>query len=637
MKYISNSLLIIFLFINLILLQKVYSQELNEGVWLAPLLSVSESGEISHVYNSPYSSPRFTLGSSGIDFGAISGIASNFLTSGFNALDIEEVKSVLNFENPGVPAVPIVTGDYYKYKKIVALGTVDHVGPDNTLERGNNKDGYRVIERRDWNLGLGVAITTPDTLGLFSIGISGIIERGATASRFIKNYDDHKKLKKPLIPRDLIQFTKTFPYVGDSLNYITKGGVMFRVGAGVPFFTVGAHYAAKGVWGVGIYRSGKTKLKVKISRGHIHQFGMTFQTTITSMGVEHFRNYDKNFHYEFDISDADTLKQYRNMVRGRIHKLQKALKENPKLKITKITEGKSKTTGTLVRKNTSVPFLFSNIRSRGKSYNLSNVRFLEKNLILEEHKGIYSDVESTLGLIAHDVQSISLFTGNFQKITRVKGTEKSTIDRYSANYLLSHGQNKVDPEEFQNILKKIKKMVGYRGQLDFKLPENYKGYAKIELNLAISNVAIDLLMKRAASVKDIPGFREKPRNYYAKLGEIAVNNYFKRVPTARKEFCKILIKTLCRSYMKRETKKALKKAFKVLNKMNHYYKVEPDSIKFIKLFSTFGKHMLKNRFTFQTLLWELRDTPLNATLTISGSKIAKYEKNLFSYSRKKIR
>ena len=86
--------------------------------------------------------------------------------------------------------------------------------------------------------------------------------------------------------------------------------------------------------------------------------------------------------------------------------------------------------------------------------------------------------------------------------------------------------------------------------------------------------------------------------------------------------------------MNRETKKALKKAFKTLRKMHQYSVKEPDSIQFIKLFSEFGRNMLKNRFTFQTLLWELRDTPMNAILRIEGSGIGRFEKKLFSYSRR---
>lgn len=57
-------------------------------------------------------------------------------------------------------------------------------------------------------------------------------------------------------------------------------------------------------------------------------------------------------------------------------------------------------------------------------------------------------------------------------------------------------------------------MVGYRGQLDFKLPEDYKGYAKVELNLALSNLSIIKLINRAASIKFLSEFKETPETYY---------------------------------------------------------------------------------------------------------------------------
>lgn len=542
-------------------------------------------------------------------------------------------KNTANGVFQGISYFPIVSGDYYHFKRIVAMGAPKAVKPGKTLERAISKDGYRVIWRRDWNIGLGVGIYGEMGLGGLSIGISAKVDRGTTVNKFFKSMASAKKFKKPKIPKNLKLLNEYT--VGDSIAYLTKGGVSFNAGFGFPFLKAGVSYIGQGKWGVEIQKVGPKSATVKIVRGHIHTFGVGITAITVKVGAEHFRDYDKNFFYQFDLVDKKMEEIYEQMIRGKVKNVQEFYAKNKKYQkhIRKLSEAKTRTTGFRKVRSASVPFLYSASYKKGNSYVMSNSRMLNEKMEIEEHRGVYSKETKSRGFASKAHDRISLFAGGYQKVSMFKGANKVDIQRLFATYNYSYERNKVKPKKFHKELDKIVKKFGYKGKIDFKLPQDYKGYVKMEFNAVYSEKALKKLLSMASKVERINfGNRNiKPDEYYAKLGEIAVNNYFRRVEGAYREFCRIRIKSDCLRVTRKETKKALKKAYKYLMKMNEYYAEEVEGKKFAKAFADFGKQMLENRFTFHTLMWEMRGQPVDVKLKIVGAKIRPFQMSLYSY------
>jgi len=258
---------------------------------------------------------------------------------------------------------------------------------------------------------------------------------------------------------------------------------------------------------------------------------------------------------------------------------------------------------------------------------------LNEKMAIEEHRGVYSKETKSRGFASKAHDRISLFAGGYQKVTMFKGINKEEIHRLFATYNYSYERNKVKPKKFLKELKKVVTKFGYKEEINFNLPKNYKGYLKMEFNAVFSDKALKKLLKMASKIERINfGKRNiKVEDYYAKLGEIAVNNYFRNVEGAYREFCRIRIKSDCLRVTRKETKKALKKAYKYLMKMNKYYTEEVEGKKFAKAFADFGEQMLKNRFSFHTLMWEMRGQPVDVKLKIKGSGIRPFQMSLYSY------
>jgi len=533
-----------------------------------------------------------------------------------------------------VNAFPIITGDYYRFKRIVAMGAPTAVKPGQTLERAVAKEGFRVIHRSDWNIGLGVGIYGELSFGGgVSIGISAKVDKGTTINKFYPSMEQIKKAKKPKIPKNL-KLLKDYS-VGDSIAYLTKGGVSFTAGFGFPLLKVGVNYIGQGKWGVEIQKVGPKSATVKIVKGHIHTFGIGLTAVVTRVASEHFRDYDKNFFYKFDLVDEKMEEIYELMIRGKVNEVQEFHTENKKYHkyITKISEGKSKTTGFRKVRSVTIPFIYNVNYKRGASYTLSNSRMLNEKMSIEEHRGVYSKDIKSRGYASKAHDRLSLFAGGIQKVTMFKGINEENIQRLFGSYNYSYEKNKVEPEKFDKELKKIVKKFGYTKEIDFKLPSDYKGYVKMEFNASFSDLALKKLLIMAKTVKDINfgNKRIKPKDYYGKLGEVAVNNYFRKVEGAKKEFCTAKAKFHCRIIIRRETRKALNKAYEYLQEMNKWYEEKPNPKKFAKAFADFGEKMLENRFTFHTLMWEMRSQPVKVLLKIKGQGIRPFQMKLYSY------
>ncbi|RLA61099.1 MAG: hypothetical protein DRQ89_11850, partial [Epsilonproteobacteria bacterium] len=501
------------------------------------------------------------------------------------------------------------------------------------LKKAVNNAGFRVIQRSDWNIGLGVGVVGELASGGISIGISAKVDKGTTINKFYPSIVAIKKAKSPKIPKNLKILNKYV--VGDSIAYLTKGGVGFTAGIGFPFLKAGVSYVGQGKWGVEIQKVGPQSATVKIVKGHIHTFGIGLTAVVTKVANEHFRDYDKNFFYRFNLVDKKMEEIYELMIRGKVNKVQEFYSKNKQYRkhIIKLSEGKNKTTGFRKVRSASIPFIYNVNYKKGSSYTLSNSRMLNEKMAIEEHRGVYNKEIKSRGYASKAHDRISLFAGGIQKVTMFKGINEEIIQRLFATYNYSYERNNVEAKKFNKELRKIVKKFGYNKEINFKLPKEYKDYVKIEFNTTFTDKALKVLLKMARTVKDIDfGNRKiKPKNYYATLGEIAVNNYFRNVKDARKEFCTAKIKSHCNRIIRNETKNALKKAFKYLIQMNKWYAKKGNSKKFAKAFADFGEQMITNRFTFHTLMWEMRQQPVELNLKITGARIMPLYMKLYSY------
>jgi hypothetical protein len=297
--------------------------------------------------------------------------------------------------------------------------------------------------------------------------------------------------------------------------------------------------------------------------------------------------------------------------------------------VMKVEQSESKIKTKAVKLGISIPFLISANFMKGKSFTISDTKYLNSDLVGESFIGVYNKELSTGGLFSRNLVRTRVFTGNFQRILNAKSNPMKLVSqRYSGNYKYSYIRNKVNRKMLLYEFRRLRRKVGYSKEFNIKIPEKEIGTVQLELDVRLSNYAVDELMKIA---------EKKKEEFFIKEGSKVVNDYFKTDPNA-KEACSIQIKKPCRGYKLLETKKYMKKAFKALKKMSQLKK-ENDYKKFVRVFADFGRGFIRNRFTLKTILHMTKTAPkgpkgvkaVAVNLSIQGTGISPYEKELPIY------
>ena len=575
--------------------------------------------------------------------------------------------SMDHFENDLVGKVgygvwPITSGSFNKFKRIIALraptGVKDvsklKADEEGVLQVADSRSGYLVIENRDWDMELGVGgvvFGEGVTMIYGGINISGSFGKTYTVSRRVKRFEEIKHLKKPNIPTDLRDLDTWMPE--DSLSWQSRRGFAFSLEAGVGPLAVGGTAFARGSYGIEIQKTSLEDhydLILNMERVKEKGFSVYSGVLIGGAALEKLKSKTSSFTYKFNLKKIKkypitffpsskkakwkekTVKMsapdaYFEMINGNLVVAQKLAKIKGS-GVIKVEQKKTTMTTRALKVGVSIPFLISTNYMIGKSFIVSDTKYLDPHTIGESFVGVYNKELETTGLLSRNLVRTRIFTGNFQRLLNDKTHDhqmRVVSQRYSGNYKYSYIRNRVTRKMLDREFRRIRRKVGFSDEFHLKIPEDKLGTIQIELDVRLSNYSVDFLMALALKKK------EKP---FLALGEKVVRNYFKN-DSNPKEACRIQLKRPCREFKLLETKKYLKKAYASLVKMS-LLKKESNYKSFVKSFANFGEGFIRNRFTLRTILKLANDSPLGpkkqksvvVNFAIQGSKIRPYEKEL---------
>lgn len=584
---------------------------------------------------------------------------------------------------------PTVGGNYTNFKRVFAVGNKGikdqnfAPGERGVLLPARSSQGYRVIEQTDKSLTLGVMATGGPAgwaLVNITVGVAGSYSKGVSVSRWAPNFAATKRLPKIRIPEDGKMLLKEW-HPGDSLSTTRTLGVTFLASGGAGPLALGLAATVNSTWEVNIERpEGKPKNKpfavVTYTKSKGKGFNISATAFLGGISLDKFWGKSKAFTYEFDLSNKKVAKKlmvstqnkgkkkvetsftnisikeaYHNAIEGNFVFADQLIKLKG-FGVRKVREVESKSQTTTRAASVSIPILINAKYSVGKSYIVNNSRELAENTIGEELVAVYNKESTTAGVLSRDSQRTNMFKANFQQVTNLKKSLGERIRRYSANYKYVYMRGKVDADKLQEELKKVRYKIGNMKALkNLKIPEKKIGDLKIELDVTLSDLATDEMIRHARDVTE-GQFVSEATEY--------LEGFFANVKDAKEEICRnarFRVLKECIFTTKRQTVSAMKKAYKALNKMWRHRK-ETDFKKFVQAYAAFGEGFIENRFTLKTMLRVLRykkkasgpqkgqrrvdkyvkdkkgrrtRVPFEVTFQIQGSNLAPFKQLLYSY------
>lgn len=626
--------------------------------WMPATIMISPTGAISHTFPFPTSSaPGQAFGSSSV------GLAGFF---------------------------PVPIASVTKFKRIYALEgrsaqPGEMVESDGIFISANNQAGYRVIEKQDITLGLNVTAVVGLVSGWAGLGFAGGVTaqfgKGYLANRYAPTYADAQKLMNVQVPTTLAM-AKDYWRVGDTLSTTRSKSLSFNAGLGV----MGGALAAVGVagsinssWNVGlaflepavkgsapqvklIYAKEKGKsMNVNVGNivggfnitkawGQSESFEYIFDLASNSavdLTVESFLQKDKKSH---TFKGVTVLQAYQEALGGNLI-LADLMANMPGKGVVRVSESQKKNRGTSVGGSATLPFLFTASFNIGKSFTGGRTKVFGDDKLLEELIGVYTHQSGTEGIISNDMKRISTFAGNFQQVSPLGELDGQISRRYSGSYKYYFVQNNVKAEKFEEELRKLRYKVGFMKDLKgVPVPKGDIGTLEIDLDVTLSNVATDELMKLA---------KQFPEDVFVKESQDYVDGFFKGVTDAKEEICesyKVRILQECIFTTKRQSAAAMKTAYKALQDMSKF-RTDMNFKGFVQAYADFGRGFIENRFTMKTFLRMLRNEfnpgatgeakfgkekmtlvdgkpskiPYEIILSIRGTNLAPYKQVLYSY------
>ena len=569
----------------------------------------------------------------------------------------------------GFDTWPSVVGNFNKFKRIIALdaprGSLNPQkmvqGDDGVLRIGQNRNGFRVIQHKDWTIGLEF---TSDVFGIgnilpaISLGVTGNYGKNIVANRYIKNLKDEKRLPAPKIPKnknDLKSWKEE-----DFLSWTTTKDIAFVAGAEVASVAFGTTVIGTSTFNVSIEKLGKgdSPYDIAVTIERVKGKGWDVNASIMALGAAYGKMLEnaKNWTYYFDLDVKKKAKikmlPFKGFVKWKkgvevelnaeqIYKEMLSGNLVPANVVGKLSKRDQKNFGVMAIEETkmavktksksaamSIPFLINSSYSRGKSFSIAHSRKLTDNVIGTTLLGVYNKEYEKGGWLSLNTQRAIMFSGNYQKVAPANPNSNRPIQRrYSGSYKYFYTRNKVDGKKLKKELKYLERKVGFPKELAIPAPDKVKlGTIQIEMDVRFSDLATDVLMQTAQKMS---------KNKFVELGMKEANKLF----AGDWEYRDICTNTrlICETKKKYQTKEAMKRAYKALKEMKSY-KEKLDYANFVKAYADFGEGLIKNRFTFKTILHLTRkakdtkkDPAVMINFKISGTSLPPYKRDIPVY------
>ena len=511
------------------------------------------------------------------------------------------------------------------------------------LKVGDRTGPYRVELRTEIVGGLGVILQAVLVNGsgilpnvIPYVGVAPMAGKTTISERTIKSMEEAKKIKALQVPKSAEELKSWAMY--DKLSYAAQGGVLFVAGVSMPGLNVGVNHVINGTWDTEIRKFSDSHVYVKVSNSKLKTISAFASATIVQLNATKFQNFTESFSYMFNLKDQDGLSAYLQLLKGNARNAQ-TLAATDNRHVMRIETSSIRTAGNM----RGLSFGIANIAAVGSAegtYESAELTdYHPDQTKIDADYGIYMK-EKNSQFFGDKTSTTFGFYGAGHRKTKGWVTETGTFGSVGWAYRATEAKQ----SEIQKAVDHLVYQTGLKNELQVKLSGDAQlsGNANIDFALSIDQNATDLLLNLAreqdaattlSNISD--GFvksvmqnglsSEEGRKLINKLlkqyitsglsnasdPKLAMRNNLKRMARAEK---KILA----------ESKTAIDEMIKHLKAMIAS-KAKQDRKAYVLAYAQFGKAMIKNQFTFQTIFNLIKGRGASVRYTIAGEHIKSYE------------
>lgn len=402
---------------------------------------------------------------------------------------------------------------------------------------------------------------------------------------------------------------------GDSITYVSRGGVLFSAGIGLGILGLGQNVLAHGSWETYVEKISPNKVYLKITKGTIQSLSTLANFAIATLAVSSFQSADDGFSYLYNLDTEKGRKAYEDAIRGNIMASDQLI-ESPDndvetAPVLKVATFKTLSTGRLVSAQLGLPVLWNTSYSRGNISSFSASDFHISDKVARSHYGIYSEEKNYRFWTKHRETDL-MFYGTHYTITGPDSSESGFFGRYNYAYRNDHTNARKLDRAIHALVRKTA-----IHELQVEVPDEDLGYAGIDFDATFSEEHTLRLMSLAPSMG---------KHTMQKVADRYLSSYsFNQDPYS---VCKgeavPLVRRRCANELREETLSAIDKMHEALNEMTTEKNRDPKA--FARAYGELGEAMTKNFITFRTVL-ELAGPGVEINYLLEGSRISMYYKS----------
>ncbi|TDJ06063.1 MAG: hypothetical protein E2O68_05515, partial [Deltaproteobacteria bacterium] len=389
------------------------------------------------------------------------------------------------FESAFYPSFLITTDSD---TKIYSLSKTENLGPDNTLVSAKIEDGYLYIKSSELEVGFGIQAAMSAGL-TFSIGLEPYFGKGKTEVRLIPSKDKKflKELESLEVPKNKEILDKW--KIGEKLTYFKKGGIQFSASAGYAVVGVKIGFAAEGMWKVIIEKIGVNKIEAHLRQVKLKSLQVGVSTLTPSTYIHKYWKFDEDFSFIFDFNDQLAIDTLKEMLNGRMKKVQELAKDLNMKSVTAISHETKYISGHNFYASFTLPGLFSSKFINSHEYEDTQAEYYRNDLRIRTHTGENSRYALTTGAASKNYNRYEFFDGNIAEVEKLDKSEKRVVTWAHYHYLFA--RDKFDTKLLNKEITKMFKKIGYYDQLKLKAPVEGKfGHMKMQLDTLINNAGV---------------------------------------------------------------------------------------------------------------------------------------------------
>ncbi len=307
-------------------------------------------------------------------------------------------------------------------------------GTENALVIDDYRNGFRVEKYNALEGGLGLSghwwYDNASGLQKIFFAYVGLIPIKGTktySSQFVTTKAKINSLPRMTRPPAKAQELNAWT-VGDSITYMTSGGIVSFLGAGFGPLSEGGTAVSKGTWSVFVQKTDAATAYVKITKGDLKSFAIDSRAGLVSVGTSRFSNLDHGFSFLINIGSDKGQKAFEDLVRGNVAGVQNLVKNNIAVRTVESFSIQEK--GKFLNLFVGIPILLNSTFSAGTIQNVTKSDLKIDNSKISVDYGIYTREAKTRVLDTHTFRT-SVFYGADYTITNANGSGRSIFGKYS--------------------------------------------------------------------------------------------------------------------------------------------------------------------------------------------------------------